>query len=76
MHPAIIPGKLNGNVIDRKTRHEGAPKLLAASSIDVFMELSAPNKGKTMKDKYTWTTAKITPNSLYINGSGFEIKSH
>ena len=74
----ILPSKRAGLFLKQsiKTNLKSPSILPEIYSIEEFIELSAPNSGKTIKDKYTCTTAKITPNSLYINGSGLEINSH
>ena len=51
VQPAMIPGRLKGRVTLKKILKGLAPKLAAASSNELFIELNAANKGKTIKER-------------------------
>src|SRR6266542_2106093 len=68
--PARIPGSDRGRVTSKKARGGDAPSVCEASMSSGSMRFSTPVSDSTMKGRKTCTRARVTPNLLYMRGSG------
>ena len=69
-----MPGSESGSVTSKKARRGEAPRVCEASMSWGSMRFSTPVSESTMNGRKTCTSAMVTPNLLYMRGSGFVIQ--
>src|SRR4030095_5602428 len=74
--PARMPGSESGRVTSKKARRGEAPRVCEASISWGSMRFSTPVSERTMNGRKTCTRARVTPNLLYMSGSGFVIQPY
>ena len=72
--PARMPGSESGRVTSKKARRGEAPSVCEASMSWGSMRFSTPVSDSTMNGRNTCTSARVTPNLLYMSGSGLVIQ--
>src|SRR6185503_14240387 len=72
--PARMPGRESGRVTSKKARRGEAPRVCDASMSWGSMRFSTPVSESTMNGRNTCTSARVTPNLLYMRGSGLVIQ--
>ncbi len=68
--PARMPGRESGRVTSKNARRGEAPRVWDASSSCGSIRFRTPVSDSTMKGRNTCTSATVTPNLLYMSGSG------